>query len=164
MNVYQGPSTVVTDLNWNTQGEKLAATDLKKSSDKCGIWVKLKGWVKCKVSISRKKKKITGWLRWFAFKFVTNYSLTKNKHPKSMMGKQTSLWVPHLEKLVKEVEVQHQSTTKAPGLSACCKCCWIFLKKDPVVSLVGAEEEVSRIRPKLQLECLCFYLFFFFLY
>lgn len=30
-----------------------------------------------------------------------------------------------------------------------------------MVSLVGAEEEVSRIRPKLQLDCLCFYLFFF---
>lgn len=43
-----------------------------------------------KVQFQERKKKITGWLRWFAFKFVTNYSLTKNKHPKSMMGKQTS--------------------------------------------------------------------------
>lgn len=29
-NVDHGPSTVVTDLNRNTQGEKLAATDFKK--------------------------------------------------------------------------------------------------------------------------------------
>lgn len=38
------------------------------------------------------------------------------------MGKPTSLCVPRLEELAKEVKAQHQSTTEATGLSACCKC------------------------------------------
>lgn len=55
-----------------------------------------------KVQFQDRKKKITGWFRWFAFKFVTNCRLTKNKHPESVLGTQTSPGVCHSEELVKE--------------------------------------------------------------
>ena len=48
------------------------------------------------------EKKITGWFRWFAFKFVTNCRLTKNNHPELVLGKQMSPRVCHSEELVKE--------------------------------------------------------------
>ena len=49
-----------------------------------------------------RKKKITGWFRWFAFKFVTNCRLPKNNHPELVLGKQMSPRVCHSEELVKE--------------------------------------------------------------
>ena len=49
-----------------------------------------------------RKKKITGWFRWFAFKFVTNCRLPKNNHPELVLGKQMSPRVRHSEELVEE--------------------------------------------------------------
>lgn len=56
MNVYQGPSTVVTDLNRNTQGEKLAATDLKKVVTNVAFELNSKDELNVKVRFQERKK------------------------------------------------------------------------------------------------------------
>ena len=71
---------------------------------------------------TEKKIKSLVWFRWFAFKFVTNCCLTKNNHPGSVMGKQTSPGVLHSEELVKEAKEGPTPThtpAEATGRSAC---------------------------------------------
>ena len=122
-----------------------------ESSDKCGIGAKLRRWVKWKGPISGQKKKIKSlvWFRWFAFKFVTNCCLTKNNHPGSVMGKQTSPGVLHSEELVKEAKEGPTPThtpAEATGRSACPRGgCRGASGTGPWGVAGGAEEKSCRI-------------------
>lgn len=124
MSLYPSTSTAVTDSNINPQGEKIPGTDWKAVTN-VAFELNSKDELNVKVQF-QERKKITGWLRWFAFKLVTNCSWTKNSHPESGMGKQTSPGVCHSEEWVKEAKegpTPAPCTAEVAGLSASCKCC-----------------------------------------
>lgn len=114
------------------------------------------------------RKRITGWLRWFAFKSVTNCSLTKNNRLKSTMGKQMSLWVPHWKELVREGRAQHQhrSTTAATRSGAAVRAAaggpqWTGPQwRGPGARWLGQRRKGASSF-QLPLQCLCFSLRFF---
>ena len=80
-----------------------------------------------------------------------------------MMGRQTSLWVAHSEESVKEAKSNTNTNQplKQLGQMPAVSDVGSFHGGTLRVPLVRAEEEASRIHPQLQLEYLCFCLFFF---